>query len=106
MELYVLYLEMYHEWANECGACDLIGVFDTKEQAVKELIKCINNEFKDGHYVDYVDYVYDGLKAYKNNEENDFYVDIYEDKIDFDNGHNMGTFVIKKKSLNDSEVFI
>ena len=28
MELYILRLDMYHEWSLECGACDLLGVYD------------------------------------------------------------------------------
>lgn len=103
MELYVLRIDNYGEWAWEKGACNLIGVFDTKEQAVEEITKCINNEIKDGRYVDFL---WEDLEAYKNNNENNFYAEIYEDKNDYDNGHNMGTFVIKKKLLNDSGVFM
>ena len=46
MELYVLRLDMYYEWACECGACDLIGVYDNKSRAVEELKKYIEEQLK------------------------------------------------------------
>jgi len=103
MELYVLRLDMYHEWALECGACDLIGVYDDKSRAVEELKKYINAEIKDGRRVDYT---LEDIDVFENNDENSLYVDIYEDDCDYDNGKSMGTFVIEKKILNESGVII
>lgn len=101
MELYVLRLDMYYEWAIDCGACDLIGVYDDKSKAVEELEKYINAEIKDGRRVDFL---HDDIDMFENNDENSYYVDIYEDDIDYDNGKNMGTFVIEKKILNENGV--
>lgn len=103
MELYVLRLDMYHEWALECGACELIGVYDDKSKAVKDLKHFINAEIKDGRRVDFL---HDDIDMFENNDENSYYVDIYEDDIDYDNGKNMGTFVIEKKILNENGVII
>lgn len=103
MELYVLRLDMYHEWALECGACDLIGVYDNKSRAVEELKKYIDAEIKDGRHVDYL---HEDIDAFENDEQNSYYVDIYEDDTDYDNGKSMGTFVIEKKILNESGVII
>ena len=101
MELYVLRLDMYHEWALDCGACDLIGVFDDKQRAVEELRKCLNNEIKDGRRVDFDE---EELNAFENNDETHIYIGIYEDDYDYDNGKEMGTLVIEKKLLNDTGV--
>lgn len=101
MELYVLRLDMYHEWALDCGACELIGVYDSKENAVKELRKYLDAESKDGRYLDFL---WEDIDAYEKDNEKDLYIDIYEDQYDFNNGKNMGTFVIQKKILNESGV--
>lgn len=98
MELYVLRLDMYHEWALECGACDLLGVFDSKKQAVEELRKCLNAEIKDGRRVDFDE---EELNAFENNDETCIYIDIYEDDYDFENGKDMANLVIEKKILNE-----
>ena len=101
MELYVLRLDKYHEWALECGACDLIGIYDDKSKAVKELEKYINAEIKDGRRVEFL---HDDLDAFKINDENIIYADIYEDDYDYDNGKSMGAYVIEKKILNKSGI--
>lgn len=103
MELYVLRLDMYYEWALECGACELIGVYDDKSKAVKDLKHFINAEIEDGRRVDYL---HEDIDAFENNDENSYYVDIYEDDCDYDNGKSMGTFVIEKKILNENGTII
>lgn len=99
MELYVLRLDMYHEWSIDCGACELIGVYDCKENAVEQLRKCLDNESKDGRYLDYLR---EDVDSFEKNNDNRLYIDVYEDQYDFNQGKNMGTFVIEKKILNES----
>lgn len=103
MELYVLRCDNYNEWAWENGACDLVGVFDTKEQAIEELVKLMSDDVLKDRYLDYDikdfnDYHYD--------DRNNYYIDVYENESDKDNGKNMGTYVIEKKILNDTGVMI
>lgn len=103
MELYVLRLDMYYEWANDCGACDLLGVYDDKSKAVEELKNYIFAEVGDGRRVDYT---LEDINAFENNDENSIYIDIYEDDNDYDAGKSMGTFAIEKKILNESGVIV
>lgn len=104
MELYVLRIDNYKEWAWENGACDLIGVYDTKEQAFAELQKYIHIDINEDRYLEFDE---KDMDDYKNNETRvNFYVDIYESEYDKEQGNNLGTYVIEKKLLNDSGVFI
>lgn len=104
MELYVLRIDNYKEWAWENGACNLIGVYDTKEQAFEELQKYMDIDINEDRYLEFDE---KDMDDYKNNEIRvNFYVDIYESEYDKEQGNNLGTYVIEKKILNDSGVFI
>ena len=100
MEIYVLVLDMYHEWALENGASDIIGVFDNKNDATNTLIKYMNAEKKEGRILDTC---YD-LENYPTSDNNNIYVDIYENEDDFNNGKDMGTFKIEKRTLNNKGI--
>lgn len=104
MELYVLRIDNYKEWAWENGACNLLGVYDTKEQAFEELQKYMHIDINEDRYLEFDE---KDMDDYKNNETRvNFYVDIYESEYDEEQGNNLGTYVIEKKLLNDSGVFI
>lgn len=104
MELYVLRIDNYGEWAWENGACNLIGVYDTKEQAFEELQKYMDIDINEDRYLEFDE---KDMDDYKNNEVRvNFYVDIYESEYDKEQGNNLGTYVIEKKILNDSGVFM
>ena len=104
MELYVLRIDNYKEWAWENGACNLLGIYDTKEQAFKELDKYMSIDIKEDRILDY-DFK-DSAEYKNNNDRICFYVDIYESEFDKEQGNNLGTYVIEKKILNESGVFI
>lgn len=104
MELYVLRIDNYNEWSWENGACNLMGVYDTKEKALTDLLKYINIDMDEGRYLDYT--TQDWCDYKNDNERENFYIDIYENKNDYDNGRNMGTYVIEKKILNDLRCFV
>ena len=104
MELYVLRIDNYKEWAWENGACSLLGIYDTKEQAFKELDKYMAIDIEEDRILDY-DFK-DSVEYKNSNERINFYVDIYESEFDKEQGNNLGTYVIEKKILNESGVFI
>lgn len=107
MELYVLRIDYYNEWAIDCGACDLVGVYDTKEEACLQLTKMLDNDKKDGYYIENAEATAKELYDwYKQEAGNNFYVDVYENESDYDKGKNNATYVITKKLLNDTGVFV
>jgi len=102
MELYVLRIDNYKEWAWENGACDLLGVYDTKEQVFEELDKYMSIDIKENRILDYD--LEDKLNYKYDNKRINFYVDIYESEFDKEQGNNLGTYVIEKTILNKSGV--
>lgn len=107
MELYVLRVDYYNEWAFDCGACSLIGVYDTQEEVSLQMKTMLEKEQQDGHYIEELDKIKTDLYNWcKMNIGNNFYVDVYDNELDYDSGKNNATYVIEKKLLNDSGVFI
>lgn len=111
MELYVLRIDNYKEWAWENGACNLIGVYDNIDSVINELLKCLSDEVNYNEYIigehKSLEDIKKDLDNYKTmNIGNSYYIDIFTTEYDYDNGNNMGTYVIEKKILNDSGVFM
>ena len=107
MEIYVLTLDMYYEWSIENGASDILGVFDCKEKATRELLKYIHAEIKDGRcFDDKIEDIKEDIDVYNNNDENSIYFNVYENSYDYDSGKNMGTFKIEKRILNNSGIIL
>ena len=99
MEVYVLYLEMYHEWACENGACDLIGVYSSKEKVLDRLKELLLEEQNEGHVIGIYDSIINKyLDGIKNNKDinSPIYIDIYQNLQSYDSGFNEGCYVIRK----------
>lgn len=99
MELYVLRLDNYKEWAWENGACDLLGVFDCKERAFNELQRYLSIDKNEDRIVDFNKE--DWNEYINSNNRINFYVDVYESEYNKEQGDNLGTYVIEKKILNE-----
>lgn len=99
MEVYVLYLEMYHEWACENGACDLIGVYSSKEKVLDRLKELLLEEQNEGHVIGIYDSIINNyLDGIKNNKDinSPIYIDIYQNLQNYKNGSEDGSYVIRK----------
>ena len=102
MEVYVLYLEMYHEWACENGACDLIGVYSSKEKVLDRLKELLLEEQNEGHVIGIYDSIMNKyLDGIKNNKDinSPIYIDIYQNLQSYDSGFNEGCYVIRKEKV-------
>lgn len=102
MEVYVLYLEMYHEWACENGACDLIGVYSSKEKVLDRLKELLLEEQNEGHVIGIYDSTINKyLDGIKNNKDinSPIYIDIYQNLQSYDSGFNEGCYVIRKEKI-------
>ena len=99
MKVYVLFFEMYGEWSWENGACDLIGVYSTKEKALEELKILINAEINDfNHIVEEPDINVDMLlTSIKNN--NYIKCSVYANKDNYYRGFDDGVFVIEEREV-------
>lgn len=103
MELYVLRVDNYNEWAWECGACELVGVYDDKQKAIEELVKLMSDDVLKDRYLDY------DIKDFNNyhyDDRNNYYIDVYDNESDYDSGKNNATYVIEKKILNENGTII
>ena len=101
MDLYILRIDNYGEWAWENGACNIIGVYDNEEMAINELRKNLKMEVEQGYIIDNnvsIDEAIQNISA-----ETHKYIDIYCSKGGYDAGNNLGTYVIEKRKLNDTE---
>lgn len=102
MEVYVLYLEMYHDWACENGACDLIGVYSSKEKVLDRLKDLLLEEQNEGHVIGIYDSTINKyLDGIKNNKDinSPIYIDIYQNLQSYDSGFNEGCYVIRKEKV-------
>lgn len=104
MTIYVLREEMYNECAWENGACDLKGVYDSKEKALQALKFYLQNELDSNEELvtEYGRNVDECIEDIRINDDFDFgsYVDVYENKQKLDNGCNCSRFVIEYSVLN------
>lgn len=108
MEIYILRLDMYHEWAWENGSCDLIGVYTDIDKLLNKLEGLLTEEENQEHILDldvnietYIKFLHDRLSCSNFDKE---YINIYDTQNDYDNGCDNGSYVIEKRLLNDSEV--
>lgn len=102
MEVYVLYLEMYHEWACENGACDLIGVYSSKEKVLDRLKDLLHGEQDNGYIIGIYDKTIDDyINGIKENGSisTPIYIDIYQNLQSYDSGFNEGCYVIRKEKV-------
>lgn len=101
MEVYVLYLEMYHEWACENGACDLIGLYSSKEKVLDRLKELLLGEEQEQHIVGMQDSITDYINGIKENGSisTPIYIDIYENLENYKNGVANGCYVIRKEKV-------
>lgn len=99
MEVYVLYLEMYQEWACENGACDLIGVYSSKEKVLDRLKELLHGEQDNGYIIgiydktidDYIDRIKESGTL-----STPVYIGICQNLQSYDSGFNEGCYVIRK----------
>lgn len=99
MEVYVLYLEMYHEWACENGACDLIGVYSSKEKVLDRLKELLHGEQDNGYIIGIYDKtINDYINGIKENGSisTPIYIDIYQNLQSYNSGVEDGSYVIRK----------
>lgn len=99
MEVYVLYLEMYHKWACENGACDLIGVYSSKEKVLDRLKELLYIEQEDEHIIGIYDKnIDDYINGIKENGSISapIYIDIYQNLESYNDGIEDGSYVIRK----------
>lgn len=100
--VYVLRLDMYGDWASENGACDIIGVYATLDDILEELGGYLKEELNEEHILDDKDInitkILDECKKSVNSCD---YSDtcIYADEEDFNNGYDMGDYVISKMEV-------
>lgn len=105
-EVYVLYLEMYRDWAYENGACDMIGVYDDIDIALNRLYDLLKTEEYDnrilGLYDDVDTYISDLKKLSRDSRTHidRYFIDVYDSQEDYDNGFNLGTYVIESRIMN------
>lgn len=104
MELWTLRIDMYKDWATENGACELIGIFDKKYKAIRELEKNLKMEKEQGYILNNDEKINDIINYIKEYEKNTVsYVDIYCSKYGYDYGNSCATYVLEKKILNLSK---
>ena len=102
MYVYVLYLEMYHDWACENGACDLIGVYSDRKKAVDKLEELLLMEEEEQHILGISESVHDYIDMLRETGDcytpitDPIYIDIYQNLESYDNGFNEGCYVIEK----------
>ena len=101
MEIWTLRLEMYHDWAYENGACDLIGVFEDVDMAIEVLEGCLNAEKEQG-YVLGDDEGVEQIMEYVKQQPNHIHIPVYTCKYGYNNGNEQGCYVLEKKLLNDT----
>lgn len=99
-EVYVLTLEMYNEWAWECGACTVIGVYDDLCILEKDLRNFLNADIESGYILNNhatIDELFDW------HNENSYYnsIDVYTSEENYQNGYNNGTYSVHKKYINE-----
>lgn len=63
--MYLLYESLYGELQQECDTTEIIGLYETKEQAIKKAKEIIESELKNDSYV---------LDNERKDLENDSYV--------------------------------
>ena len=103
MELWTLRVDMYRDWACENGACQLIGIYDKKYKAVRELEKNLNMEKEQGYIINDDEQIKDVIDNINEHEKNSISrIDIYCSKYGYNQGNNCSTYVLEKKILNDS----
>jgi len=103
MELWILRIDMYNEWAAENGACTLLGIYDKRYKAIRELEKNLNIEKEQGFIIEdnesiteIINNINDDDKSTKN------FVDVYSSKYNYNSGNSCSTYVLEKKILNTS----
>ena len=101
MELWTLRLEMYHDWAYENGACDLIGIFEDVDMAIEVLEGCLKVEVEEEHIIGDGESVY-SIIDYVKQEPNHIHIPIYANKYGYEYGNEQGCYVLEKKILNDT----
>jgi hypothetical protein len=69
--MYLVYESLYGDLLNECDSTNIIGLYDTKEKAIKKAKELINNELSSDSYV---------LDEERNNIEEDNYVRFFFNK--------------------------
>ena len=100
--MYVLYLEMYREWACENGACEIIGVYKNKFNALDKLEKALTMEEEEKRILDIGGSIKDFIANEKiYNISNNTYVDVYSSSESYNDGWNEGCYVIKKVEVVD-----
>lgn len=102
--VYVLREDMYHEWAWENGATNLIAVSDCIDTIINYLRTYLNMELSedDERILDYPNAIIDDIitGAINDLENNhNVYIDVYIDEENYDNGRNHGAFVIEKREV-------
>lgn len=100
MYVYVLRLEMYREWACENGACDLIGVYSSKETVLDKLKDLLLEEQNENHVIGIHDSIInkylDGIENDNKDINSPIYIDIYQNLESYNNGFNEGCYVLEK----------
>lgn len=99
--MYVLYLEMYREWACENGACEIIGIYNNRFDALDKLEKALIMEEEEQRILGISESVKDFItkeKIYA--ETGDTYVDVYSSLKSYNDGFNEGCYVIKKVEVH------
>ena len=49
--MYLVYESLYGDLLNECDSTSIIGLYDTKDKAIKKVKELINNELSSDNYV-------------------------------------------------------
>lgn len=99
--MYVLYLEMYREWACENGACEIIGLYDNRFDALDKLEKALIMEEEEQRILGISESVKDFITQEKiYNGSGDTYVDVYSSLDSYNDGFNEGCYVIKKVEVH------
>lgn len=93
-KVYILYLEMFNEWACDNGGCDIVGVYSSKEKALDVLkTRLIVETDKLGNYIEDIDI--NSLDVKKENIS----VRVYGCEYDKDNDIEDGCYHIEEKEL-------
>ena len=95
-KVYVLYLEMFNEWAIENGGCDVIGVYSSKEKALDKLKTELKNEVD--FLKNYIEIDVDTIDDITM-EKDYLSVDVYSCEHNKDNEIVDGTYRIDEKNL-------
>lgn len=102
MELWTLRIDMYNDWAAENGACTLLGIYDKRYKAIRELEKNLNLEKEQGYIIEDNENIGDIINNINDSTSTVNYVDVYCSKYGYERGNSCSTYVLEKKILNSS----